>query len=101
MRLFCSSVNSTIPSNVDRGVFNHPMSDEQSQLSKRAAADLISAMATGMEEVCMSRCLPKPGLRMDSKQDRCIRQCMERFVEAWTITSSTINNVSIKSQSMD
>lgn len=73
---------------------SEPFDDQQ--LSKRAVADLISAMAGGMEDSCFTRCLSKPGLRMDAKQERCVKMCMERFVEAWTITSGTIANVSAK-----
>jgi import inner membrane translocase subunit TIM13 len=71
---------------------------QPSSLSARLATDLVSILARGTEETCFARCIPKPGLRMDAKEERCVRQCMERFVEAWTVTMQTVSRVSSKQQ---
>jgi import inner membrane translocase subunit TIM13 len=71
-------------------------SDASSNLKHRLAADFMAILSSAMEERCFSRCVPKPGVRIERHEERCLMQCMNRFLEAWNITSETVQRVSAK-----
>ena len=67
-----------------------------SSLKHRLAVDFMAILSTAMEDTCFTRCIPKPGLKMSKNEERCLGECLKRFLEAWNITSQTVASVNDK-----
>ncbi|KAL1920947.1 uncharacterized protein VTP21DRAFT_11582 [Calcarisporiella thermophila] len=72
------------------------MDQVRSELALANAQELINKM----NEKCFSKCVPKPGYRLESSDQTCISKCMDRYMEAWNIVSRAyISRVQRESQS--
>lgn len=51
-----------------------------------------------MEKNCFSRCIKKPGVKLEKADEACLARCMDRYLEAWSITSQTVSRIQRKLQ---
>ncbi|KAI0709840.1 Tim10/DDP family zinc finger-domain-containing protein [Earliella scabrosa] len=42
-----------------------------------------------VSDKCYVKCVPKPGTSLSSSEERCLSQCMDRYLEAFDIISRT------------
>ena len=41
---------------------------------------------------CFATCIPNPSSSLSSKEQSCLSSCMEKYIEAWNVTSRTYIN---------
>ncbi|XP_017111790.1 mitochondrial import inner membrane translocase subunit Tim13 [Drosophila elegans] len=63
-----------------------------SQVKQQIALANAQEMLSKMTEKCFKKCIQKPGKSLDSTEQRCISQCMDRFMDAWNLVSRTYGN---------
>ncbi|RUP45105.1 Tim10/DDP family zinc finger-domain-containing protein [Jimgerdemannia flammicorona] len=71
-------------------------SDKKQQVMDQVRGDLALANAqeliNKMNEKCFTKCVPKPGYRLESGEKTCLSKCMDRYMEAWNVVSRTYVN---------
>lgn len=72
------------------------MTDEEDANKVRIASNFVAVLTNAMENTCFSRCLKKPGLRMERTEEVCLERCMDRFLETWTAVSKTVSRIQDK-----
>ncbi|KAH8286855.1 hypothetical protein KR018_002901 [Drosophila ironensis] len=63
-----------------------------SQVKQQIALANAQEMLSKMTEKCFKKCVHKPGKALDTTEQRCISQCMDRFMDAWNLVSRTYGN---------
>ncbi|XP_030373289.1 mitochondrial import inner membrane translocase subunit Tim13 [Scaptodrosophila lebanonensis] len=63
-----------------------------SQVKQQIAVANAQEMLAKMTEKCFKKCINKPGKALDTSEQRCISQCMDRFMDAWNLVSRTYGN---------
>lgn len=63
-----------------------------SQVKQQIALANAQEMLSKMTEKCFKKCIQKPGKALDNSEQRCISQCMDRFMDAWNLVSRTYGN---------
>ncbi|KAG9793202.1 hypothetical protein ABEF95_005036 [Exophiala dermatitidis] len=43
-----------------------------------------------VNEVCFSNCVTNPGSSLSSTENKCINACMEKYFDAWNVTSRVL-----------
>lgn len=64
------------------------MSQVKQQIALANAQELLAKMT----HKCFTKCIQKPGKALDNSDQRCISQCMDRFMDAWNLVSRTYGN---------
>ncbi|KAI0636162.1 Tim10/DDP family zinc finger-domain-containing protein [Trametes polyzona] len=57
----------------------------QNQLALQNAQEIMNKV----NEKCFVKCVPKPGTSLSSSEERCLSQCMERYLEAFDMVNRT------------
>ncbi|CAG8610199.1 7814_t:CDS:2 [Cetraspora pellucida] len=74
--------------------FNMPTESQENR--KQAVMDqvrnelaLVNAqeLINKINEKCFSKCITKPGYKLESSEQTCIAKCMDRYMDAWNIVS--------------
>lgn len=63
-----------------------------SQVKQQIALANAQEMLSKMTEKCFKKCISKPGKALDGSEQRCITQCMDRFLDTWNLVSRTYGN---------
>ncbi|EDW70966.1 mitochondrial import inner membrane translocase subunit Tim13 [Drosophila novamexicana] len=63
-----------------------------SQVRQQIAVANAQEMLSKMTEKCFKKCIYKPGKALDGTEQRCITQCMDRFLDTWNLVSRTYGN---------
>ncbi|XP_001352787.2 mitochondrial import inner membrane translocase subunit Tim13 [Drosophila pseudoobscura] len=63
-----------------------------SQVKQQIALANAQEMLSKMTEKCFKKCIHKPGKTLDASEQRCISQCMDRFMDSWNLVSRTYGN---------
>lgn len=63
-----------------------------SQVKQQIALANAQEMLSKMTEKCFKKCINKPGKALDGSEQRCITQCMDRFLDTWNLVSRTYGN---------
>lgn len=63
-----------------------------SQVKQQIALANAQEMLSKMTEKCFKKCICKPGKTLDGSEQRCITQCMDRFLDTWNLVSRTYGN---------
>ncbi|XP_034658304.1 mitochondrial import inner membrane translocase subunit Tim13 [Drosophila subobscura] len=63
-----------------------------SQVKQQIALANAQEMLSKMTEKCFKKCIQKPGKALDNSEQRCISQCMDRYMDAWNLVSRTYGN---------
>lgn len=72
------------------------MNDEdlKKNIKAEVAAALWNELIDEMSEKCFNICLKKPGVSLDSYEQRCLSNCMDRFIDSYnTITRTFMSRV--------
>ncbi|CAI2167495.1 13124_t:CDS:2 [Funneliformis geosporum] len=59
------------------------MDQVRNELALANAQELINKI----NEKCFSKCITKPGSKLDNSEQTCVAKCMDRYMEAWNIVS--------------
>jgi import inner membrane translocase subunit TIM8 len=43
--------------------------------------------------VCWSKCMDKPGPKLDAKTETCLKNCVERFLDTMTFIANRLNSL--------
>ncbi|KAH8261251.1 hypothetical protein KR044_005823 [Drosophila immigrans] len=62
------------------------------QVKQQIALANAQEMLSKMTEKCFKKCIMKPGKALDNSEQRCITQCMDRFLDTWNLVSRTYGN---------
>ncbi|RIA98738.1 mitochondrial import inner membrane translocase subunit tim13 [Glomus cerebriforme] len=90
---FPSGLSSNIPNMESRK--QAVMDQVRNELALANAQELINKI----NEKCFSKCITKPGNKLDSSEQTCVAKCMDRYMEAWNIVSRAyISRVQRESQ---
>lgn len=57
------------------------------QLSAQIAAATFQELVDDMAEKCYNICIKKPGTSLDSYEQRCLGNCMDRFIDSYNVVS--------------
>lgn len=57
------------------------------QLSAQIAAATFQELVDDMAEKCYNICIKKPGSSLDSYEQRCLGNCMDRFIDSYNVVS--------------
>ncbi|KAM0786042.1 hypothetical protein ACM66B_006855 [Microbotryomycetes sp. NB124-2] len=61
------------------------MNEVRNQLALANAQELINKM----NEKCFAKCVTKPSEKLTPNEEGCIMRCMDRYLEAFNVVSST------------
>ncbi|XP_037812287.1 mitochondrial import inner membrane translocase subunit Tim13 [Lucilia sericata] len=62
------------------------------QVKQQIAVANAQELLTKMTEKCFNKCINKPGVSLDSSEQKCISMCMDRFMDSWNLVSRTYGN---------
>ncbi|KAH8388915.1 hypothetical protein KR215_006320 [Drosophila sulfurigaster] len=62
------------------------------QVKQQIALANAQEMLSKMTDKCFKKCINKPGKALDNSEQRCITQCMDRFLDTWNLVSRTYGN---------
>ncbi|XP_037949748.1 mitochondrial import inner membrane translocase subunit Tim13-like [Teleopsis dalmanni] len=57
------------------------------QVRQQIAVANAQELLTKMTEKCFKKCVGKPGVTLDSSEQKCISMCMDRFMDSWNLVS--------------
>lgn len=57
------------------------------QLQAELAAATFQELVEDMTEKCYNVCIKKPGTSLDNYEQRCLGNCMDRFIDAYNVVS--------------
>ncbi|KAK5048224.1 hypothetical protein LTR84_005894 [Exophiala bonariae] len=63
----------------------------QSALALQASVENAKFLIQKVNENCFEHCIPAPGSNLSAKESSCLSSCMEKYIEAWNLTSRTYN----------
>lgn len=61
--------------------------DLKRQLKAEMMAASIGELISEMTDKCFEKCISKPGSSLDSYEQRCLGNCMDRFIDSWNTVS--------------
>lgn len=76
---------------MDLSALSNLSASEKDELKKQLKAEMLSAnmreLITEMTDKCFEKCVAKPGSSLDSYEQRCLGNCMDRFLDSWNTVS--------------
>lgn len=57
------------------------------QLKAQLAAATYQQMIEDMSEKCYNICIKKPGASLDNYEQRCLSNCMDRFIDSYNVVT--------------
>lgn len=57
------------------------------QLQAELAAATFQELVEDMTEKCYNVCVKKPGASLDNYEQRCLGNCMDRFIDSYNVVS--------------
>ncbi|KEF60253.1 uncharacterized protein A1O9_05103 [Exophiala aquamarina CBS 119918] len=64
----------------------------QNAIAMQSSVENAKFLIQKVNENCFEHCIPAPGSSLSSKEQGCLSSCMEKYIEAWNLTSRTYNN---------
>ncbi|KAI0749904.1 Tim10/DDP family zinc finger-domain-containing protein [Daedaleopsis nitida] len=65
------------------------MASIKSSIRNELALQNVQELMTKVSDKCYVKCVPKPGTSLSSSEEKCLAQCMDRYLEAFDIISRT------------
>lgn len=59
------------------------------QISAEVAVATVRELVEDVTERCYSLCIKKPGAALDNYEQRCLGNCMDRFIDSYNLVSRT------------
>lgn len=69
------------------------------QLKEQLMVQNFQEMVEDMTDKCFTMCIKKPGASLDSYEQRCLGNCMDRFVESYNLVAKQLTSRIAKEQS--
>lgn len=63
------------------------MGEVKKQIQAEIAAATLQELVEDMTEKCYSICIKKPGSSLDNYEQRCLGNCMDRFIDSYNAVS--------------
>lgn len=57
------------------------------QMSAQIAVATFQELVDDMADKCYNICIKKPGTSLDSYEQRCLGNCMDRFIDSYNVVS--------------
>lgn len=67
----------------------------QSEMAKLVYEELIEEM----QSKCFNKCVTKPGSSLDSYEQRCLGNCMDRFIDSYNLVTKMFTSRIFKNNS--
>ncbi|KAI0788080.1 Tim10/DDP family zinc finger-domain-containing protein [Fomes fomentarius] len=61
----------------------------KSSIRNELALQNVQELMNKVSDKCYAKCVPKPGTSLSSSEEKCLTQCMDRYLEAFDIISRT------------
>ena len=61
------------------------------QIRAEANAQIAQELFQHIAEKCFTKCVVKPGTKLDRNEESCLTRCMERYAEAINIVSQAMS----------
>ncbi|OAP59041.1 hypothetical protein AYL99_06339 [Fonsecaea erecta] len=61
----------------------------QSAISEQSNVANAKQLISNVHTNCFEKCVPNPGSSLSSTEQKCLTSCMEKFIDAWNVTSRT------------
>ncbi|KAI0759557.1 Tim10/DDP family zinc finger-domain-containing protein, partial [Trametes elegans] len=61
----------------------------KSSIHNELALQNAQELMNKVNEKCFAKCVPKPGSSLSSSEEKCLSQCMDRYLEAFDMISRT------------
>ena len=62
------------------------------QIQAQIAQATIQELVDDITEKCYNTCVKKPGSALDSYEQRCLGNCMDRFIDSYNLVSRTFTS---------
>lgn len=62
------------------------------QLQAQIAAATFQELVEDITEKCFNTCIKKPGASLDSYEQRCLGNCMDRFIDSYNVASKVFTS---------
>ncbi|VDP93307.1 unnamed protein product [Echinostoma caproni] len=59
------------------------------QMKQEVALATTQALLQNMSDICFKKCVTKPGNSLDNSEQKCVANCMDRYVDSWNLVSKT------------
>jgi mitochondrial import inner membrane translocase subunit TIM13 len=81
-----SSSSSSFPSSTLPG---STLQKIQSAIAEQANVANAKQLISNVNTNCFEKCIPAPGSSLGATEQKCLTMCMEKFIDAWNVTSRT------------
>lgn len=61
--------------------------DVKKQIAAEIAAATLQELVEDMTEKCYTSCVKKPASSLDNYEQRCLANCMDRFIDSYNLVS--------------
>ncbi|KIW78516.1 hypothetical protein Z517_08354 [Fonsecaea pedrosoi CBS 271.37] len=61
----------------------------QSAISEQSNVANAKQLISNVHTNCFEKCVPNPGSSLSSAEQKCLTACMEKYIDAWNVTSRT------------
>lgn len=61
----------------------------QSAITEQANVSNAKQLISNVNTNCFEKCVPTPGGALSSGEQKCLTSCMEKYIDAWNVTSRT------------
>ncbi|KIX95751.1 uncharacterized protein Z520_08459 [Fonsecaea multimorphosa CBS 102226] len=61
----------------------------QSAISEQSNVANAKQLISNVHTNCFEKCVPNPGSSLSSTEQKCLTACMEKYIDAWNVTSRT------------
>lgn len=62
------------------------------QITAEMAAATVQELVEDVTEKCYNLCVKKPGTSLDNYEQRCLGNCMDRFIDSYNLVSRTFTS---------
>jgi mitochondrial import inner membrane translocase subunit TIM13 len=79
------------PSSTSTSTSSNSSIRERLQTTLTQQSNIANAryLISKVNENCFAHCVPSPSTSLSTKEQTCLSSCMEKYIEAWNVTSRT------------
>ena len=87
MAFFGSPSTATATSNVSPSQSQQAKKDIQNQITQELAVANATELVSKITENCFEKCISQPATSLNSQEDYCVNQCLEKYMRSWNVIS--------------
>ncbi|XP_074603826.1 mitochondrial import inner membrane translocase subunit Tim13 [Brevipalpus obovatus] len=69
---------------------------EKAQLIDKVKQEIaianVSELLKSMTDKCFRKCVTKPGISIDSSENKCLSFCTDRYIDTWNLVTRVYSN---------